>query len=261
MEQFNFKKNYGQNFLRNIVEIIRFCDIADIDPKDQILEIGPGDGAVTEEILNRQAKVTAIEIDPELNLYLQAKFKGNENFQVINQDILILDLNTLKLDKGFKVVSALPYNIAKKIVFKFLTSKMKAASLTFIMQKEVAEDYAAFKQGQRKFLNIWAQTYCDEIIYHGDIATQAFFPEPKVKGGIITFRKLKNPFLGSDKFLRFVRAGFSAPRKILSTNLHNIGFEKTKTEKILSNMKLNPKSRAGELDFNNWLKLYKNAVK
>jgi len=254
-----FKKQFGQNFLENFPKIIEICDIADIQEGENIIEIGPGDGAFTEEILNRKANLLAIEIDPSLVSYLKDKFTQYKNFQIIENDILQINPSTLNPNKKYKLLSALPYNISKKIINQFLTSTNPPTTMTLIMQKEVAEDYTNTKKGQIKFLHILAKTYSKDVEYFGAIRKEDFYPEPKVDGGIVKFSYVNTQIPDPESFLKFVKLGFSAPRKKLSSNLSNIYKDKKdEVEKILAKLNLSKDSRAGELQFVDWYKLYKN---
>ena len=255
----DFKKQFGQNFLENFPKIIEICDIADIQEGENIIEIGPGDGAFTEEIINRKANLLAIEIDPSLVKYLREKFIQYKNFEIIENDILQIDPSTLNPKKQYKLISALPYNISKKIINQFLTSKNPPTTMTLIMQKEVAEDYANTKKGQIKFLHILGKTYSKDVEYFGAIRKEDFYPQPKVDGGVVKFSDIKAQIPNPEAFLKFVKLGFSAPRKKLSSNLSNIYKDKKdEIEKILAKLNLSKDSRAGELQFAEWYKLYKN---
>ncbi|HOY46319.1 MAG TPA: 16S rRNA (adenine(1518)-N(6)/adenine(1519)-N(6))-dimethyltransferase RsmA [Candidatus Dojkabacteria bacterium] len=252
MNEHNFKKQLGQNFLIDFESIIEFVDAADIKEGDNVLEIGPGDGAVSDIILQRKAQLTAVEIDSELIPTLNERFAGFTNFKLINADILQLDLAELGLNKGFKLIGALPYNISKQIINLFLKTTIKPACMCFILQKEVASDYA-FKG---RFLNILANTYAGKISYIKTLPAHFFNPEPKVESAIIKFEQLGPRFDKPESLLKFVKIAFSAPRKILSRNLANAGFDKLEIESELKKMGLSEKSRAGELAFEHWTKLY-----
>ncbi len=253
-----FKKQFGQNFLENFTKIIEICDIADIQEGENVIEIGPGDGAFTEEILNRKANLLAIEIDPSLVTYLKEKFSQYINFEIIENDILQIDPSTLNSKKQYKLLSALPYNISKKIINQFLTSTNPPTTMTLIMQKEVAEDYTNTKKGQIKFLHILAKTYSKEVEYFGSIRKEDFYPQPKVDGGVVKFSNIGAQIANPEDFLKFVKLGFSAPRKKLSSNISNIYKDKKdEIEKILTSLSLSKDSRAGELQFSEWYNLYK----
>lgn len=124
--------------------------------------------------------------------------------------------------------------------------------MCFILQKEVASDYA-FKG---RFLNILANTYAAKISYIKTLPAHFFNPEPKVESAIIKFEQLGPRFDKPESLLKFVKIAFSAPRKILSRNLANAGFDKLEIESELKKMGLSEKSRAGELAFEHWTKLY-----
>jgi 16S rRNA (adenine1518-N6/adenine1519-N6)-dimethyltransferase len=257
MNDHNFKKQLGQNFLIDIASVIDFVEAANIKAGEQVLEIGPGDGAVSDQILQKKAQLTSIELDSDLIPVLNERFQSYENFKLINADILKTDLTKLNLKPGFIVIGSLPYNISKQIINQFLKSALKPSRMCFILQKEVAYDYAY----KGRFLNILAQTYSEEITYLKTLPAHYFFPEPKVESAIIKFEKIGNKFKEPEKLLKFVKIGFSAPRKILSSNLANAGYDKASVEAQLKKLGLSQKSRAGELDFNAWIELYSSLKK
>jgi len=253
MNEHNFKKQLGQNFLIDIESIIDFVDSANIKEGDEVLEIGPGDGAVSDQILQRKAQLTAVELDSDLIPTLRERFADYSNFNVINSDILNLDLNQLGLKPGYILIGSLPYNISKQIINRFLKTSLRPSRMCFILQKEVAYDYA-FKG---RFLNILANTYSGKVTYIKTLPAHFFNPEPKVESAIIKFEELGPRFEAPEALLKFVRIAFSAPRKILSKNLANAGFDKLQIELLLKKMGLSEKSRAGELGFQDWIELYK----
>ena len=140
---FRFAKSLGQNFLtdRNIIE--KIVEGSGIGPSDFVIEIGPGIGVLTKEILDIGAKVTAVEIDSRLIPILQETLSGYEKFNVINQDIMKTDLNGIaEANSGYeniRIIGNLPYYITTPIIMKILEDRVPAASVTCMMQKEVAQ--------------------------------------------------------------------------------------------------------------------------
>ena len=250
----NFKKYYGQNFLTQINWIIKFLEIVELDSEDTIVEIGPGMGAITEYALEKVNNYFAIEIDEELIEYLQDSFGYLDKFNLINVDFLRYNLNEIVKDKEFKLIGALPYNISKKIIKQVLESKVKPNEMTFIVQKEVGIKYTE-PAPRASFLYNYANIISD-VSYHGSIPRNSFHPQPKVDGGIIKFKNLKKITPEMKNLIKFIKLGFSQPRKKLSKNLSNYGFDKDDVENILESIKHNKSSRAAELKISDWRVLF-----
>lgn len=265
----NFKKNFGQNFLRSDENIELF--VKQIEPKntDFIVEIGPGDGALTEKLLESGASVLCIEVDTELIPLLNDKFKDKTNFKLINKDILDIDIDSI-LDEIYtdesriKIVGSLPYNISKKIIRIFLDcfDKCKIFSMHFLIQKEVAEDYTAMPP-RSKFLYLMSRCYA-EISYNFSISKKFFYPEPKVDGAVITFKP--NVFLDDAisvyfsnlginekyEYIKLLKQSFMNPRKTLMNNLKHL--ELKSDELIL--LGIHKFTRPSEIELDTWIKLY-----
>lgn len=252
----NFKKWYGQNFLRDVKYIIDFLYISELDEDDTVLEIGPGSGVLTEYLVEEVNEVIAVEVDNDLIPLLQEKFRHYENFKIIHGDILKINLDKILRGKEYKVIGALPYNISKKIIQMFLESKNPPKDMTFIIQKEVAMKYTD-PTPKASFLSMYAQLYSD-VEFVAPIPLSAFEPQPKVDGGIIKFQNIGPKLKNTKEIKRFIKLGFSSPRKKLSKNLANYDFNKDRVEDILKNkLKFPITARAQELSLEHWLELYK----
>lgn len=278
------KKSLGQHWLRDMATLSQIADHADLNPGDAVLEIGPGPGDLTAEILSRGAKVFAVEFDRELSQKLawsvarrlremaretaeRAKQGGVtmlirepeapafSNLEVFNEDFLQFDL--AKVPKNYKVVANIPYYITNKIIMKLLIAENKPSVAVLLVQKEVAERLAA-GPGKMSVLAIATQLYADVEL--GQIVkSQLFTPPPKVDSQIVILRIRESmTFHGpsEQKFFRVVKAGFSARRKKLRTALAGgLGISKIDAEQLLRSSHIDPNKRAQDLSIDDWARL------
>ncbi len=216
-----FRKKWGQNFLadRNLLDKI----VRTIDPKksDSILEIGPGEGALTELIYPIVKEMVAIEIDPMLIEHLKNR-ESLKGLNIVHGDVLLQDIENLPVKNLVRVIGNIPYNITSPIIF-WLIEQLHIWDDAFIMmQKEVAERlsavvgtkaYGRFTVVTGAYLNM---EYCFTI------PPDVFIPKPKVDSAIIRFTKKENPLISDEKYMRFnklVSAAFSQRRKMLRNTL------------------------------------------
>lgn len=247
------KKQLGQNFLENIVYIDNLVQAAQINKEDTVIEIGPGKGAVTSFLIQEADKVIAIEIDDNLVGYLRNYFKKYDNFNLIHKNILKLNIESLELET-YKLIGSLPYNISKQIIKKFLESQKKPEIMAFIIQNEVALDYAA-SSPKASFLSNFASLY-SEVEYIQKVPKEFFSPIPKVDGAIITFKPY-NTTKNYYKIVKFIKSGFLNQRKKLINNLSAIfHIEKGELKKIFNKLDIDPNARASNLSLDNWNQLY-----
>ena len=247
-------KSLGQHWLTDRDVLGSIADWAEIKPEDTVLEIGPGLGTLTSELLRRAKKVIAVEFDPELARKLPGQFPG-KNLEVVHQDILSYDLS--QLPAGYKVVANVPYYITSKIVQMLMTSTNKPSTTVLLVQKEVAERIAA-RSGDMSILAISAQVYAEA--YLGDVVPAALFtPPPKVDSQIVILQTLPNPHIAPEEekaFFRVVKAGFSAKRKKLRSSLSGgLGISKQEVEEMLTKADISPDARAEDLSISDWKKL------
>ena len=136
---FKHKKKYGQNFLTDQNTVLeKIMEVSDIKSDEEILEIGPGEGALTELLLNRASKVNCVEIDRDLEKILRKKFEGNEKFNLVMQDILKVNLDEF-VKENTKVVANIPYYITSPIINKLIDNRDKINKAFLMVQKEVGE--------------------------------------------------------------------------------------------------------------------------
>jgi 16S rRNA (adenine1518-N6/adenine1519-N6)-dimethyltransferase len=216
-----FRKRWGQNFLvdRNLLEKI----VRTIDPKksDSILEIGPGEGALTELIFPKVKEMVAIEIDPMLIEHLKNR-ESLKGLNIVHGDVLLQDIENLPVKNLVRVIGNIPYNITSPIIFWLIEQLHFWDDAFIMMQKEVAERlsavvgtkaYGRFTVVTGAYLNM---EYCFTI------PPDVFIPKPKVDSAIIRFTKKENPLISDEKYMRFnklVSAAFSQRRKMLRNTL------------------------------------------
>lgn len=255
MGQHDFKKQFGQNFLKDDYYAKILVSAAKIKSDETVIEIGAGHGVVTAELAKHAKKVIALDIDSTLMAFLKKKFEKTPNVEILNNDILDWDYLKKIGDEKYKIVSSLPYNVAKKIIKIFITSLNPPEIISVIIQKEVADNYLA-KAPKATFLGNFANIYSD-IEYIDAIPNYAFFPEPKVQSSIITIKPHKPITEDAQKFITFMKSGYSNPRKKLSNNISNyLKIDKGEIEKVLKKTNISVNSRPENLKLEEWLKLF-----
>ena len=254
---FRTKKRLGQNFLINgeiIQDIIRF---ANIDKEDIVVEIGPGVGFVTEQLIKYAKKVIAIELDEEA--IKELKKLNAPNLEIIHNDILKTDLSTL-CDEQIKIVANIPYYITSPIIAHLLgevddlnnKNRAKIKDIILMVQEEVAHRIVATEKSQGKqygLLTILSQFWADVQILRL-VGRKSFFPAPKVNSALVKLVVKQKPRLElSDysHFRRTVKASFAQRRKNIKNCLLNAGFAKDKVSKALLSIGLDENVRAEKL--------------
>jgi len=259
------KKSFGQNFLvdDNILESIVIN--SNVGQDDLVIEIGPGLGNLTAYILETGAKVIAFEIDNDMIDILNARFNGNEKLEIQNIDILKVDLNDyIKEVKGnVRVIANLPYYITTPIIFKLLEYKDKIASITVMVQKEVA-DRIASEPGSKEYGILTINTnYQADVEKLFNVPNTSFIPAPSVISSVIkiTPNKEKERALGIKDgkiFEELVKKAFSERRKKMANSLANCGLcglTKIEIEEIIKNVDLKETVRAEEVSVEMFAKL------
>ncbi len=262
LKEHNIKilKKYGQNFLvdQNIIEKI----VKNLDPKiNNILEIGPGLGAITDNILKEENKIIAIEIDQRISKLLKNKY--GTKVKIINNDVLKVNFaeieNKYFNNNKYSIISNLPYYITSPIIFKILETTKKCNSFILMMQKEVGERILA-KQNSKKYNNfsLICEYYCD-IKKITNVPASCFFPKPKVDSVVISFKINKTfdlNFEEEKEFIDFIKKMFTFNRKTILNNLSIITHDKINAEKILKNLKFNTNLRPCNLSLKNCYNLF-----
>ncbi|WP_312712169.1 16S rRNA (adenine(1518)-N(6)/adenine(1519)-N(6))-dimethyltransferase RsmA [Proteiniclasticum ruminis] len=261
--QFRFTKSLGQNFLvdQNIVRDI--VKGAEVSKEDYVIEIGPGVGTLTRELLKEAASVTAIELDDKLLPILKEELKEYENFHLIHGDATKVQLDAVYPGKEIKLVANLPYYVTTPIITKILNDKVAFSSLTIMIQKEVAERMDAVP-GTKDYgsLSVLVQYYCDTKIVRS-VPPESFMPRPKVDSTVIRLTKLEEPRAHVEDealFFKIVRMVFTMRRKTLSNNLKSLGYTREFIEEVLEAAGIDLKARGETLSVEKFAEL-SNVIK
>lgn len=255
------KKNLGQNFLVDVAAIKGIVEVADVQPDDQVIEIGPGIGSLTEQLLLAGAKVFAYEVDENLPQILQnelpAQINGaslNERFKLLMKDILKADFKNdladfFDLNKPIKVVANLPYYITTPIIFFLNQAELNFASLTLMMQKEVAARLSA-QPNSKEYgpLTIAVQTQMS-VQDALTVSHNSFVPRPKVDSSVVVLMPLENkPYVGDVKHFNWVvKMCFAQRRKTLNNNLKNLIPDQTAREQLIDALGVDARVRPEQL--------------
>ena len=241
------KKSLGQNFLVDQNVVRDLTDAAKIGKKDVVLEVGAGTGAVTKRLAQTAGKVIAVEFDRELIPPLKLDLQGLKNVEIINADILSLDPKPYALNPNFKIVGSIPYQITSPLIHKILHSSNRPKSITFIVQKEVAEKIAA-KAPDATYLSNFVANFGEARIIRV-IKPGAFSPQPKVGSAIIQIELYPKPKIEDTlKLEKFLHHGFMHPRKMLH---HQFAAD------ILAQSKVPAQARPAHLSKEDWHILYR----
>jgi len=249
-------KKLGQNFLVNKKILRKIVKIADIQPQDVVLEIGPGPGNLTMELAKLAKKIIAVEKDSKLCEILKKNLKNFNNVEIIQADILKIQNSKFKNYKPYKVVANLPYYIVAPVIRKFLEAKFQPELMVLMVQKEVAQRICALPP-KMNLLAVSVQFYAQpKIISY--VSRKFFWPQPKVDAAIIKILNLKSQILKTNKnlFFKIVKAGFSQPRKQLANNIGKIlKLDKEEVKTWLWKNNIQPSQRAETLRIQEWIKL------
>ncbi len=260
------KKQFGQHWLRNERVLDRIIQAANLTPLDRVLEIGPGTGILTRRLVSAASAVVAVEIDRDLCALLVKKMGNIDNFLLLENDFLNLDLEGTLTDfpnfqKTNKVVANIPYNITGPILEKLLGNILHPAdrpfeSIVLLVQKEVAERLYA-KPSTKAFgaLSIRVQylAHCELVC---PVLARDFSPPPKVDSAVVrlTPRKLDIAATSPKLLDNLVRLGFGTRRKMLRNNLQS-AIDREDLIPILEKLNLSAEVRAEDLSLEQWIQL------
>ena len=248
------RKRFGQNFLRDDVVIQTIINAIDAEPNNHVVEIGPGQGALTEFLIASGCKLDAIEIDLDLRNCLLASFSVHKKFKLYNADALKFDFSGLVTNnQKLRVVGNLPYNISTPLLFKLLDNTDIIEDMHFMLQLEVVERLAA-KPGNKDWgrLSVMTQRQC-EVTHLFNIPPEAFFPSPKVQSSIVRLvPRITTPLPhhAQAKFAKVVQLAFAQRRKTLRNNFKHI-----LNDASFNSVEIDPNARAETLDLEAFIRL------
>lgn len=268
---FKTKKRLGQNFLINGEVIQNILEYSGVTPDDTVIEIGPGVGFVTEQLVKRAKKVIAIELDEEAIKELE---KLNvDNLEIIHNDILKTDLSELCEEK-VKIVANIPYYITSPIIAHLLgeiddltnKNRNKITDILLMVQEEVARRMVANENSPAKQYGLltilsqfWAEVEIKELV-----GRRSFFPAPKVNSALVSLKVRKKPLLELTDYSHFrktVKAAFSQRRKTLKNCLLSGGFSKDNILKSMKNLGLDENVRGEKLSVSMFGNLSEELIK
>lgn len=249
-------KSLGQNFLINDEAVDDIVSSSKICSDDLVIEIGPGLGTLTKELLEKAAKVIAIELDTRMIKILNDRFSLYNNFEIINEDVLKVDLEKLISDqknnlpqiKNVKIVANLPYYITTPIIMKLLEDRLSIDTITVMIQKEVADRIVSVPGSKLSGAITYTVNYYAEPESIRLVGRECFIPQPNVDSEVIKLNVRKEPVIkvkNQDLFFSIIKCSFMQRRKTLINALvnGNIIENKETAKKILNELKLNENIR------------------
>jgi len=257
-------KGLGQNFLESEPVLWRIVEASEVGPADTVIEIGPGLGQLTEELLARAHHVIAVELDRKMVAILSDRLGQRDHLTLVQGDILETDLGALMAlakatpnEGEIRVVANLPYYITSAAIRHVLESGLRLASVTVMVQREVAQRIVA-KPGKMSLLAVSVQVYGEpELVCR--VPSGAFYPPPKVDSAVLTIRPHAQPLVSDTllpTFFRIVQAGFQQKRKQLHNSLgHGLSLNREQTLSLLDQADIDPQRRPQMLTINEWGRL------
>lgn len=256
-------KNLGQNFLIDDEAVNGIVEAAKVSKDDLIIEIGPGLGTLTKELLDRAGKVICIELDKRMIEILNDRFSMYSNFKVLNDDVLKVDLKNLiskEKIKTTKIVANLPYYITTPIIMKLLEERLDIETITVMIQKEVADRLVTNPGTGDTGAITYAIHYYTEPKRVLEVPNTAFIPAPKVNSTVINLTILKEPKVkvqDEAKLFELIKTAFMQKRKTLLNALSNSNKYGSKEEisKVLESLKIDSRVRPEKLTLEEFAKI------
>ncbi len=249
-------KTLGQHFLIDHNIVRKIVRLAELQPGETVLEIGPGRGILTEALLEASGLVVAIEVDAALCAHLRATLGARPNFTLIEGDALPYDY--AQIPSPFLVVANLPYYLSTPLLFRLLQERRRVDRMVLMLQAEVAARLAAVPGGKDYgALSIAAQFYC-EVRQAFKVPATCFRPKPQVGSAVVALTPLPRSRVAVHDevlFFKVVRAGFAHRRKALVNSLKDEGFEAARTVAALEQAGIDPRRRAESLTLSEWAAL------
>ncbi|MGH7180607.1 MAG: 16S rRNA (adenine(1518)-N(6)/adenine(1519)-N(6))-dimethyltransferase RsmA [Nitrospiraceae bacterium] len=238
-------KRLGQNFLIDPNIVRKIVSLAELGPSDHVLEIGPGRGFLTVALCHAAARVTAIEVDPRLNVYLKDRQEELPNVELVCGDALTYPVESLP--RGSVVVANLPYYISTPLLFRLLDQRDRFPRMVLMLQNEVADRLVA-KSGRSDYgvLSVMAQ-YAAEITKAFRVSAQCFRPRPEVGSAVVLLRTREWRELSPEEepqFAALVKASFAHRRKTLINSLKDEGYDQKSVIEAFQSLNLSPTARA-----------------
>ena len=252
-------KSLGQHFLADEKYLTVTISAAEVTPQDTIIEIGPGLGVLTCELVKKAGRVIAVEVDGRLLSFLKKQLSSYHNIELVHSDILKIDLSgLLGGQRSYKVIANLPYYITSPVLHYFVKAVPRPSLMVVMVQKEVAEAITG-SAGKMTAFGVGLHVYSRPSIV-SYVPAQSFYPSPKVDSAIVRFDFLPAPAVSVtdvEDFLKFVRYGFTSPRKQLRNSLaQGLNVEPGRIDSLLNKAGIESRRRPETLDLHEWERLY-----
>lgn len=250
----------GQHFLVDPVALAAIVDAADLGNTDDVLEIGPGPGVLTEALAARARTVTAVEVDPRMVALLRETQAGRANVRVVEADALAIDLFTAGERPPTRIVANLPYQITSPLLIRFLGDDRRPPRVVVLVQAEVARRIVATETDakERGYLSVFCQSYAAARIVQL-VPRSSFRPAPRVDSAVVLFETHRVPRfapLTPGPFLRLVSDVFRHRRKQLRAALgYEAGVDRERASAALLAAGIDPARRPEQLDLDEWIAL------
>jgi len=247
------RKRFGQNFLQDSRIIHQIVMAINPSEDDHVVEIGPGQGAITQPLLDTHCQLDVVELDRDLVERLNTQFSHIDRFTLHSADALTFDFAALEHGKALRIIGNLPYNISTPLLFHLLSQAAHIKDMHFMLQKEIVDRLQA-QPGSKQFgrLSIMIQLYCHvEALF--DVDPECFHPRPKVMSSIVRLTPYAQQKYHIDDLVLFetiVKAAFSQRRKTIRNTLKNICDDFT-----FDAAQIDPSSRAEALSINDFVRL------
>ncbi len=254
------KKSLGQHFLKSEKALRQIVEAGTIKPMDTILEIGPGTGILTNQLLQQAKQVVAVEKDRELIQYLSENFTSDiegRKLVILDKDILSFDPATMQwYGKTYKLIANIPYYITGAIIEQFLSARFQPSQMVLLIQKEVAERIVA-RDHKESVLSIAVKAYGKPHIID-KVPKGAFSPAPKVDSAIISIKDISRAFFSDcdeTLFFSLLKSLFGKKRKQIGGSLAEYMGNKTNALEVLNHIHIDPKTRPEDMMLNDWKSL------
>lgn len=271
MKAYNIKanKSLGQNFLINSEVVEKIIESSELSTDDLVIEIGPGLGTLTKYLLEKAGKVICIELDTRMVKILKNRFASRDNFEIINEDVLKVDLNKIIKEnkstgkiKNVKIVANLPYYITTPIIMILLEEQLDIKSITVMIQKEVAERLIEIPGGKNTGAITHTVYYYCESEKIMEVPNSSFIPEPEVTSEVIKMNLRQTPAVKIENpkvMFMIIKSAFMQRRKTLLNALTNAQVFISKQEgiKILKKLNLDENVRAENLSIQDFANIAK----
>jgi 16S rRNA (adenine1518-N6/adenine1519-N6)-dimethyltransferase len=247
----------GQNFLVEPEIVRHIADVSGVNSGSRVIEVGPGLGILTRELLRRNCTVTGVELDDELATYLENDLRDDTRFDLVRKDARHVDVAAITAGQPYQVVANLPYSVATVIIRHFVESENPPTSLTIMVQREVAERMTATPPDM-SLLGLATRLYTDASIQF-IVPPDSFLPPPKVESAVLTLDVRVDTGMNQferDRLFELATMSFQRKRKTIANGLsQGLGLDKSEIEARLTDAGIDVMRRPQTLDLDDWIRL------